>query len=76
MYYRLKAKSWKKYNHALFAAESNGFDPDVIDTDDYTFDVGTGAIEKVRHLISKYNLDILIEDEFAPGPLSYAYVRR
>lgn len=71
MFYRLKAKNRAVYNAALFDSEINGLDPDMVNINDNVFDVGTGKVEKVSRLISKYKLDILIEAEYAPNNEAY-----
>jgi hypothetical protein len=64
MYYKLKADNWKVLNAALFQAASVGLDPEVIDSKQGIFEIGTGNNEKVTALISKHNLDILVESDY------------
>jgi len=45
-------------------AECSGLDPYYIS--DNVFDLGTGSIENVSALISKYKLDILVESDYEP----------
>jgi len=49
---------------AYWEAEFSGLDPYYIS--DNVFDLGTGSIEKVSALISKYKLDILVESDYEP----------
>lgn len=76
MYYKLRAKNWSSYNSALLDADLAGLDPDAFNLINYTFEVGTGAIEKVTRLISRHNLDILAEENYAPNELSSLYGRK
>jgi hypothetical protein len=73
MYYKLKAKSVKAYQHSIWDADVLGLDPDAKDNKSLTFEIGTGNIEKVVKLIKKHKLNILIEDEYAPNELSSIY---
>jgi hypothetical protein len=71
MFYRLKAKNKVSFNGALFTADINGLDPDNFNPKEYIFEIGTGKVEKVSRLISQYNLDILVESDYAPNQYAY-----
>ena len=64
MYYQLQAPTSAACKAAYWEAEFSGLDPYYIS--DNVFDLGTGSIEKVSALISKYKLDILVESEYEP----------
>jgi hypothetical protein len=64
MYYQLQAPNTAALKAAYWEAEFGGLDPYWIDGT--VFDIGTGNIEKVSALISKYKLDILVETEHQP----------
>lgn len=70
MYYQLQASSGAACKAAYWEAEFGGLDPYYIREN--VFEIGTGNIEKVTALISKYKLDILVETDFEPT----GYVRR
>lgn len=71
MYYQLQAPNTAALKAAYWEAEFSGLDPYYLD--DNVFDLGTGNIEKVTSLISKYSLDILVESEHQPT--GYAFRR-
>ena len=64
MYYQLRAPSGAACKAAYWEAEFSGLDPYYLE--DNVFEVGTGNNEKVSALISKYNLDILVETDYQP----------
>jgi len=64
MYYQLQAPTGAACKAAYWEAEFSGLDPYYIS--DNVFDLGTGSIEKVSALISKYKLDILVESDYEP----------
>lgn len=64
MYYKLKASDGAACKAAYWEAEFSGLDPYYLG--DNVFDLGTGQIEKISALISKYKLDILVEAEYEP----------
>lgn len=64
MYYQLQAPSGAACKAAYWEAEFSGLDPEYIDKN--VFELGTGSIEKVTALISKYKLDILVESDYEP----------
>lgn len=70
MYYQLQAPNQDSFSSAYWAAEISGLDPQFLGGT--VFEVGTGNIEKVSALISKYNLDILVESDYQPT----GYTRR
>lgn len=70
MYYQLQAPTAAVLKAAYWEAEFSGLDPQYLDKQ--VFEVGTGNIEKVSALISKYKLDILVESDFEPT----GYTRR
>lgn len=70
MYYQLQANSGAACKAAYWEAEFAGLDPYYIG--DNVFEMGTGNIEKVSALISKYKLDILVESDYEPT----GYIRR
>ena len=71
MYYQLQASSGAALKAAYWEAEFAGLDPSWLEQN--VFEIGTGNIEKVSALISKYKLDILVETEHEPT--GYAYRR-
>lgn len=71
MYYQLRAPNGPALKAAYWEAEFAGLDPYYLENN--VFDLGTGNIEKVTSLISKYNLDILVETEHQP--VGYAFRR-
>ena len=70
MYYQLQAPSTAALKAAYWDAEVKGLDPYYLESN--VFEIGTGNIEKVTTLISKYNLDILVETDYEPT----GYTRR
>jgi hypothetical protein len=70
MYYQLQAPNSAACKAAYWEAEFSGLDPYYIESN--VFELGTGNIEKVSALISKYNLDILVESDYQPT----GYTRR
>jgi hypothetical protein len=70
MYYQLKALNKAALQAAYWEAEVGGLDPYYLESN--VFEIGTGNIEKVSTLISKYKLDILVESEYQPT----GYTRR
>lgn len=70
MYYQLQAPDTAALKAAYWDAEISGLDPQYLDRE--VFEVGTGNIEKVSALISKYKLDILVETDYQPT----GYTRR
>ena len=64
MYYQLQAPNTAALKAAYWEAEFSGLDPYYISNN--VFDLGTGSIEKVSALISKYKLDILVESDYEP----------
>ena len=70
MYYQLQAPNGAALKAAYWEAEVGGLDPQYLDKE--VFEIGTGRIEKVSALISKYKLDILVETDFEPT----GYTRR
>jgi hypothetical protein len=70
MYYQLKAPNNAALKAAYWDAEVSGLDPYYIESN--VFELGTGNIEKVSALISKYKLDILVESDYEPT----GYIRR
>lgn len=62
MFYQIRANTKGAFNKAFFEAEMSGLDPEY--RGDFIFEVATGNIEKVSALISKYNLDILVESDY------------
>ena len=70
MYYQLQAPSGAVCKAAYWEAEFSGLDPYYLE--DNAFELGTGSIEKVSALISKYKLGILVESDYQPT----GYTRR
>jgi len=70
MYYQLKSPNTAALKAAYWEAEFAGLDPYHIGNN--VFEIGTGHIEKVSALISKYKLDILVESDYQPT----GYTRR
>ena len=70
MYYQLQAPTNAALKAAYWEAEFAGLDPYYLESN--VFELGTGNIEKVSSLISKYKLDILVESEYQPT----GYTRR
>lgn len=70
MYYQLHASQGKVCQMAYWDAEFAGLDPYYLGGN--VFEIGTGNIEKVSALISKYKLDILVESDYQPT----GYTRR
>ena len=70
MYYQLQALNKTALQAAYWEAEVNGLDPYYLESN--VFEIGTGNIEKVSSLISKYKLDILVESDYQPT----GYTRR
>jgi hypothetical protein len=70
MYYQLRAPSGAACKAAYWEAEFSGLDPFYLE--DNAFELGTGNVEKVTALISKYKLDILVESDYQPT----GYTRR
>ena len=70
MYYQLRASSGAACKAAYWEAEFSGLDPFYLEEN--VFELGTGNIEKVSALISKYKLDILVESDYQPT----GYTRR
>ena len=64
MYYQLQALNQAALKAAYWDAEISGLDPYYIESN--VFEIGTGNIEKVSALISKYKLDILVESDYQP----------
>ena len=64
MYYQLQAPNTAALKAAYWDAEFAGLDPYHLESN--VFEVGTGNIEKVSSLISKYKLDILVETDYQP----------
>lgn len=64
MYYQLRSNDSSTFKQAYWSAEIAGLDPTWLG--DMVFDIGTGQIEKVSALISKYKLDILVESSHEP----------
>ena len=64
MYYQLRASTGAALKAAYWEAEFAGLDPYYLDSN--VFELGTGSIEKVSALISKYKLDILVESDYQP----------
>jgi hypothetical protein len=64
MYYQLKASTGAALKAAYWEAEFAGLDPYWLGQN--VFELGTGNIEKVSSLISKYKLDILVESDYQP----------
>lgn len=64
MYYQLQAPTGAACKAAYWEAEFSGLDPLYLDNN--IFEIGTGNNEKVTALISKYNLDILVETDYQP----------
>ena len=64
MYYQLQAPNGPALKAAYWEAEFAGLDPNWIKGN--VFEIGTGQIEKITSLISKYKLDILVETDFEP----------
>lgn len=64
MYYQLKAPDTAALRAAYWEAEMAGLDPEWLEST--VFEIGTGNIEKVSLLISKYKLDTLVETDFEP----------
>jgi hypothetical protein len=64
MYYQLQASSDAALKAAYWDAEIKGLDPYWLGSN--VFEIGTGNNEKVTALISKYNLDILVESDHQP----------
>jgi hypothetical protein len=62
MYYQLSAPTGAALKAAYWDAEISGLDPFYLESN--VFELGTGSIEKVSALISKYKLDILVESEY------------
>lgn len=75
MYYKLKADSTKAFQFSVWDAEVAGLDPSNYDHSALTFEIGTGNIEKVSRLISKHQLKVLIETNYADNELAYRYDR-
>lgn len=70
MYYQLHATQGAVCKAAYWEAEFAGLDPYYLGEN--VFEIGTGNIEKVTALISKYKLDILVESDYEPT----GYTRR
>jgi len=64
MYYKLHTPLGKACQQAYWDAEWSGLDPYYLGNN--VFEIGTGHVEKVTSLISKYKLDILVESEYTP----------
>ena len=64
MYYQLQAPDKLSLEMAYWDAQILGLDPTWIGGN--AMDIGTGQIEKVSSLISKYKLDILVETDYQP----------
>jgi hypothetical protein len=64
MYYQLQAPTSAALKAAYWDAEFAGLDPYWLKSN--VFEIGTGNIEKVSTLISKYKLDILVETDYEP----------
>lgn len=64
MYYQLKASTGAALKAAYWDAEFSGLDPYWLGQN--VFEIGTGNVEKVTSLISKYKLDILVESDYQP----------
>lgn len=64
MYYKLQATQGAACQAAYWEAEFAGLDPEYLGNN--IFEIGTGQIEKVSALISKYKLDILVEADYEP----------
>ena len=64
MYYQLHATNGAALKAAYWEAEFSGLDPFYLGSN--SFELGTGNIEKVSALISKYKLDILVESDYEP----------
>jgi len=64
MYYQLQAPTTAALKAAYWEAEFAGLDPYWLKSN--VFEIGTGNIEKVSSLISKYKLDILVETDYQP----------
>jgi hypothetical protein len=64
MYYQLQAPTSAALKAAYWEAEFAGLDPYWLKSN--VFEIGTGNIEKVSSLISKYKLDILVETDYEP----------
>ena len=64
MYYQLQAPTTAALKAAYWEAEFAGLDPYWLKSN--VFEIGTGNIEKVSSLISKYKLDILVETDYEP----------
>lgn len=64
MYYQLKASTGAALKAAYWDAEFSGLDPYWLGQN--VFEIGTGNVEKVSALISKYKLDILVESDYQP----------
>ena len=64
MYYQLQAPDRLSLEMAYWEAQIAGLDPTWIGGN--VMDIGTGQMEKVSALISKHNLDILVETDYQP----------
>lgn len=72
MLYQLRAPNKSAFNLSVLEADISGLDPEY-DKDTLTMEIGTGQIEKVRRLVTKYNLVVLFEKEY--GYSNEAYIR-
>jgi hypothetical protein len=72
MLYQLQAPNKSAFNLSVLEADINGLDPEY-DNQTLTMEIGTGQIEKVRRLVTKYNLVVLFEKEY--GYSNEAYIR-
>lgn len=70
MYYQLQAPDRLSLKMAYWDAETTGLDPAWLGGN--IMDIGTGNNEKVSALISKHNLDILVQSDYQPT----GYARR
>jgi len=70
MYYQLQAPDKLSLEMAYWEAQISGLDPTWLGGN--VMDIGTGQIEKISTLISKYKLDILVESDYQPT----GYTRR
>jgi len=64
MYYQLQAPDKLSLEMAYWEAQITGLDPAWIGGN--VMDIGTGQIEKITALCSKYKLDILVESDYEP----------
>ena len=71
MYYQIRANTKGAFNKGFWEAEMLGLDPEYLG--DFIFEVATGNIEKVTALTTKYNLDILVEEDTGYNQLSKKY---